>query len=92
MQKQTHRSTKLLKTVLTWIPALWSIEAIGIYTGIVIGAIAEVELAVKPFLETGKIIPAIIWTVFSIGITFIPVAAVIRLHYIIKKTQSPRTR
>ena len=81
MQRQTHRSPKRLKTILTWIPALWSIEAIGIAIGLGIGAIAGFQLA-KPYFEAGNQTAGFFYAATAVVCSLIPIGAVIRLHQI----------
>ena len=62
------------------IPVLWSYEALAMYTGLAIGAVAAFRLA-KPFLEKGHLVEGIFFTATATALCIMPAAAITALHW-----------
>ena len=80
MQEQPTGQHRESRKFTDWIPALWSYEALAMYTGLAIGAVAAFRLA-KPFLERGHLAEGMFFTATAVGLFMMPVFAVTSLHW-----------
>ena len=79
MQEQPTGQHEESKKFRDWIPVLWSYEALMMYTGLALGAVAAFRLA-KPFLENGHLAEGLLFTATAVGLCIMPVAAITNLH------------
>ena len=80
MQEQPTGQHEESKKFRDWIPVLWSYEALAMYTGLAIGALAAFRLA-KPFLEKGYLAEGLFFTATALALCSMPAAAITALHW-----------
>ena len=80
MQGQPTGQRQESKRLTDWIPVLWSHEALAMYTGLAMGAVAVFRLA-RPFLEKGHLAEGMFFTATAVGLFIMPLAAITALHW-----------
>lgn len=83
MQQQNNQGQQASKRPIGRTTPLWSVNAMAVASGFLIGATAGLHLA-KPFFDDGQPIPGAGFTAFAIIISLIPVFTLMWLHKIEK--------